>query len=534
MLSALIVDDEILSVKMLEHILDWESLGIRIIGTAHNGLEALNQCYKQTPNIIITDIKMPQLNGLDFIRKIREVNPETEFILISAYADFDYVKKAIELGCSNYILKPVDEFELERTLQKIATKISDKKAAEKNAAKNRIQHEKQVLYRYMSTGTNPLAAAKSAVNLDIDLNSYALFSFVLSDHSINDYIENSVQLDAQMGFIMERMAAVMNRFGISTLFDYEEYVWTAILSGCDSSRLPLCAEQMVSFFAEEIRMEVYVCFSQLGSGINELPRLFDRLRHLSRYSFYIGEERILGYGYNCEETRFEQMELLPFTQNMMAALQRNDIRQAAQIVDEVLLMSCKADPASLHLFFEFCYNAVSAVRDKLIAENKLTPDTRYILNISYKDISQITKAEEMSGFMKRLLFAISENPNADRPKYSALVEAGIQYLHDHYDRNLSLEEICNRLAVSKNYFSYLFKRETGQNLWAYLTDVRLNKSKELLSATDLKSYEIAYMVGYDNPSYFSKLFKKSTGLTPNEFRAAEAQRNNMQEIRKQS
>ncbi|MBQ4901275.1 helix-turn-helix transcriptional regulator [Paenibacillus sp. Marseille-P2973] len=90
---------------------------------------------------------------------------------------------------------------------------------------------------------------------------------------------------------------------------------------------------------------------------------------------------------------------------------------------------------------------------------------------------------------------------------------------ENYDRNLSLEEICTELSVSKNYFSYLFKRETGWNLWAYLTEIRLNKSKELLRTTDCKSYEIAYMVGYDNPSYFSKLFKKNTGMTPNEYRA---------------
>ncbi|OAB47541.1 response regulator transcription factor [Paenibacillus antarcticus] len=520
MLSVLIVDDEILSIRMMESILDWSSMGIHIVGTAQNGAEALSQFYKLNPDIIITDIKMPSLDGLDFIKKARESSPETEFILISAYADFNYVKKAIELGCSNYILKPVDEFELENTLKKITAKISNKKAEEKNATKNWHQHEKQVVFRYMNTGTIPLAASKSASNLGINFTSYALFDFILSDRSINEYIENNLQLDAQMAYIMERMTNVMSSYGRYVLFDYEDYKWTAILYDCEAQQLPLCAEQMVTFFSEEIRMDINVCFSHMGTQMSELPQLYHRLRHLSRFSFFIGDEPILGYGYNCVETQFEQIDLMPFSKSITTALQHNDIQQAAQTLDEVLLLSGKADPSSLHLFIDFCYNAFCIIREKLSSENKLIVELQYILNMSYKDISQISTIEELSLFMNRLLLLLSGEGKLTKPKYSSLVEAGIQYLQDNYDRNISLEEVCAHLAVSKNYFSYLFKRETQHNLWAYLTDIRLNKSKELLTTTDMKSYEIAYTVGYDNPSYFSKLFKKTTGQTPNEFRGA--------------
>lgn len=522
MLSAIIADDEILSIKMMENILDWESLGIRIVGTAQNGLEALNLCHSEDPNIIITDIKMPTLNGLEFIKKARITNPEAEFILISAYADFDYVKKAIELGCSNYILKPIDELELEQTLKKIIAKISDKKTAEKNAVKNRIEHDRQVLHRYMSTGANPLAAGKSVSSLHLNLESYTLFSFNLTEQSMNDYIENGLQLDAQMGFIMERMSAVMEAFGHCVLFDYKDYSWTAILSGaCPLEWLPECASKMIAFFAEEIRMDIHVCFSSRGCRLDELPELYKRLAHLSRYSAYIGDEQILGYGYNIVETQFQQVDFLAYTKQLVEALNQNETGEVARIIEEVLLLSCKSNPASLHLFIDFYYNAFCAIREKLIKENRLKEQHQYILNLSHQDISDISTADEMSRFMNRILQLLSiENPQTVRTRYSELVYAGIQYLNEHYDRNLSLEEICTELSVSKNYFSYLFKRETGWNLWGYLTEIRLNKSKELLRTTDYKSYEIAYMVGYDNPSYFSKLFKKSTGQTPNEYRAA--------------
>lgn len=520
MLTALVVDDEALSIQMLENLIDWSSLGIQIVATAQDGLQALDKFYQHKPHIIVTDIKMPLLNGLEFIKRVKEVQAETEIILISAYADFDYVKKAIEIGCSNYILKPVDEFELENTLKKVITRISDKKAADKIAFRNKLLHEKQVLYRYMKTGSNQLAAAKSINNLELDMSSCALMSFSLSDNSINDYTENSQHVDAQMSYIMERMMTVISGFSSCLLFDYEDYAWTAILTGCDASMLLNCAQAMSSFFLEEIHLEVNICFSDIGCQISDLPQMYKRLSHLSRYSFYIKGDSILGYGYNCGESEIDPLEIRALTKQMTAVLHQNDLAQASQLVEEVLLMSCKADPDSLHYFIEFCYSTMCTIRDKLTDEQRITPDNKFIISIGYKDVAQISTVEEMSRFMNRLLSLLSDTKKAEREKYNILVEDGIQYLQENYDRNLSLEEICSHLAVSKNYFCYLFKRDTGQNLWAYLTDIRLNKSMELLRTTALKSYEIAYMVGYDNPSYFSKLFKKSVGQSPNEYRAS--------------
>lgn len=375
------------------------------------------------------------------------------------------------------------------------------------------------MYRFMNTGNNQLAAVKSAANLHLNFSSYGLFRFMIKESSMNNYIENSLQLEAQMEFIMEQMLKVLNQYGNGILFDYEDNGWTAILTESDSQQFLQCSEYIIDFLESQFRIDIYVCFSQQGSKLNELPHIYERLCNLSRYSFYVGDEPILGYGYNSEETTIKQSELLPYTHNITEALRNKDIPLAAQILDEVLLLSCKADPQSLHLFFEFFYNVVCGIRDQLIMNHKITDENKHVLNLSYKDIARISKVEEINQFMRHLLLFVSDSKSATL-EYNALVYKGVQYLHENYDQNFSLNDICNELAVSKNYFCYLFKRETGQNIWAYLTDVRLNKSKELLCASDLKSYEIAYKVGYDNPSYFSKLFKKYTGKTPSDFRLA--------------
>ena len=161
---------------------------------------------------------------------------------------------------------------------------------------------------------------------------------------------------------------------------------------------------------------------------------------------------------------------------------------------------------------------MKAVRECLPAT--AAPELREkLMRITSQSVQGCATLEELRGFMEGILGAL-QGESAAAHTYSQLVQEGMAYLQKNYDRNLSLEEICGVLGVSRNYFCYLFKKETGQNLWACLTDIRLAKAKELLCATEDKSYAIAYQVGYDNPSYFSKLFKRSTGMTPNEYRKA--------------
>ena len=142
------------------------------------------------------------------------------------------------------------------------------------------------------------------------------------------------------------------------------------------------------------------------------------------------------------------------------------------------------------------------------------------MKVTSQSVRNCATLDELRRFMEEVLEVLPGEEPAEHV-YSQLVQDGMAYLQENYDRNLSLEEICGALGVSRNYFCYLFKKETGQNLWAYLTDNRLAKAKELLRTTQDKTYAIAYQVGYDNPSYFSKLFKKGTGMTPNEYRKAD-------------
>lgn len=528
MRKVLIVDDEILSIRMLAQIIDWNQYGLQICASAEDGVEALEQFERHQPDIILTDIRMPRMDGLEFIRQVRARRAGIEFILISGYADFSYVKKAMELGCSNYILKPVDEVELEGAIQTLIDKIDKKQRQEEILEENQRLKVRRKVSCFMRTGSSSLDADWFQAHIPEGLSAYRLAGIMLEENSINDHVEHVSKLSLEMETMERQLESYLNSRCPCLLLDYEEGCWTAMVSAKEEISPVEWAKEVCAYFAEIMKMTVRVCFTLPYEAFAQLPVAFARLGSLQRFSFYVGEVPVLGYGYNCEENEFEQLDLLDRSKVIGKAIADRDVSLAKQILSEVLEQSVHLNPAFLHLVYEFCYNVVCAIREQFTREERMENLNQPVMKLSYRDVSEISTAGELGGFMDQVLSCLagaggSVSPaNAGVPAYGRMVQEGIRYLEEHFDSNISLDSMCAVLAVSKNYFCYLFKRETGQNIWSYLTHIRLAQSQKLLLTTDYKSYEIAYMVGYDNPSYFSRLFKKCTGQTPNEYRAAHA------------
>lgn len=526
MRNALIVDDEILSIRMLSQIINWEKHGIRIAAAAEDGAEALEQFEKHCPDIILTDIRMPRMDGLEFIGKVKKIRPETEFILISGYADFSYIKKAMEMGCSNYILKPVDEEELEAAVQSLLDKMDKNERQEEILEENQRLKVRRQLSLSMRTGSRQAESPRLMEQIPKGLSEYRLAGILIEENSMNDHVDHASRLSVGME---NRLEEYLNRERPCLLLDYEEGCWTVMVSEGTEGSPAEWAEKVRTYFQEEFRLHVRICFTQLNKGIDDLQAAFLRLSNLERFSFYAGENPVLGYGYNCEENEFDQLDILDRTKVIDQALAGRDITSAKKILGEVLELSLHLNPASLPLIYEFCYNVVCGIRDQFTREERLEKMSHPVMKLNYLDVSNISTAGELGRFMDDVLDCLAGDKTENSPVYGRMVQEGILYLEQHFDSNISLDCMCAVLSVSKNYFCYLFKRETGENIWSYLTQIRLKRSKELLVTTDSKSYEIAYMVGYDNPSYFSRLFKKCTGQTPNEYRARHSGRKGSKE-----
>lgn len=517
MLKILLVDDEELSLRMLENLIDWKRYDVTVAGTAQNGEEAFALFLKERPEIILTDIRMPGMDGLELMRRVKEVDEKTEFILVSAYADFEYAQKALALGGNNYLLKPVDEYELERTLKKVTGKIDQNRIAKRMIEDAASQKNRMAIYAYMRSGNGMGAAQKAAAKLGISFQNYALIGFMLNESSMNSHIQNSLQLDAQLSYLHNKLAQQLAGWFDGLLFDYYDECWCALVLKAHHP-LEECAADMANFFLQEQHMEVHVCFTEQTEGLENLPQAYKSLQRLNQYSFFIGEENILGYGYNCDTAGFNQVALADAQKSLCRAIEHGEVNEAENIVNETLSAVPQRNPSVIPYIRDFCYAGIRALREKMASGGK--NEQNGLSGITYQHVENCATLEELRSFMLRLISGMG-TPRPEKEEYSSLVQEGMRYLEKNYNRNLSLEEICDALGVSRNYFSFLFKKETGENIWSYLTTIRLNKAKELLRSTDDKTYSIAYQVGYDNPSYFSKLFKKSTGMTPNEYRRTE-------------
>ena len=432
-MKILLVDDEMFTIRMLQNLIHWEQLGLEVMGYARDGQEAFHMIMENPPDIVLTDIKMDTMNGLELVKKIQGYSPDIRVLLISAYADFGYVKEAMKRGCSDYILKPIDEAELEQALRRTVEEIRGRKEQESVINESEAQLRAMKLYQYMKNGRSLNSILNFEQYLPVDFNSYSLMMVRLENETIDEFNSISTMAPVQSGYLTGLMKEILSeKTEHFLIFDYEAQNWFLLLEGLNGRDKAACAQRILEMLKRELDVRGFICFSARQQGLDKLPMVYEEVTALGKYGFFVGEEPILGYDYNCSQKEMEEIR------------------------------------------------TIGAMREQ---EQKDT--------------------DMASGQGKR---------------YSKPVELSLQLIEGSYDRNISLDEICREAAVSRNYFCYLFKREVGVSVWNYLTQLRMERAKKLLEETDLRSYEIAFQVGYDNPSYFSRIFKKYEQMTPNEYR----------------
>lgn len=510
MMKVLLVDDEMLTIRMFQNLIPWNEWGLELVGYAQSGQQALEMIIKDLPDIIISDIKMPGMNGLDLLEIINDLSLNIKTILVSAYADFSYVKEAMKLGGSDYILKPVDEAELGQAIRKVLHEIEGMKEQEKVVANSVKQVNKINLYRYMKTGHGLNKILKSDPSYGVGMKRFSLFLVQMDYGSINDYdMTQNIQM-VQGGYIIKILEKNLSRYMVeSSIFDYEDSKWFIFLEDILSVERHEIAKEIIDWLIKEAGIHVNVYFSTFTDELRKLPILYKEVKNLSKYSFYIGDESVIGYGYNCDRHDLDQVRNVGILKDMEKALSDRNTQDAFAIINEIFSLSSNDSPEDKKYIYDLCKQIVELT-------HRLIPT---YMNENIKEYRTVGTLKKLKRTMIDFIETIPEMSEGQAKKDSnKAVEEGKRLIEERYNENLSLDEICSEIAISKNYFCYLFKRETGMSIWNYLTIVRLQHAKRLLEETQLRSYEIAFRVGYDNPSYFSKLFKKYELQSPNEYR----------------
>lgn len=508
MLKLLIVEDEQVIRNGLEKHVPWKELGIDQVFTAENAECGLRICDSNRPDIIVSDINMPGMNGVELCRALKEKLPLCEIVFISGYSDKEYLKAAIALGAVSYVEKPIDIAEL-----------SD---AVKQAVERVKQHSRQnetVLHTLLSPASDEQLQAK-LMGIQKQLKwdrSFRIFLFKQKEmlQSVEEFLELCRKvIDEAFGECADRLHLTADFVGDRCF---------ALLLSTDCEDLLLNEDGGVQEFCESFIKQCseqerwFVAVGQAVDAVQRVVCSYHSAQEVIKVLAYKGWNHYALTGESAKE--YQGAVSLENEHAFRKALMDSNVAEG-----ERLLAEWSANLVKQQVEMSFQVRNIYYILDTIIMQvEDLTPrmqqkcedaGRRFLDDAQTIYEMQEYVAEHLKGFRQ----------NHEEVNANVLIKKVIDYMNAHLsDKNISIKLLADEVYLTPTYLSNLFKKTTGSTIGQYLTDIRMNKAQELLMDTGLKLYQIAEMVGFEDANYFAKSFKKKTGMLPSEYRDSKVQ-----------
>ena len=522
MLKVLIADDEERVCRLVRIIVDWDALGMEVIGTAYNGLDALELVESLRPDILITDIRMPGCDGLELIEKAKAISPHLQIALISGYAQFEYAQTAMNFGVGGYILKPIKKEIITSTLIKLG-----------NTCRERVE----------------MASTSERLLQDSHKNSELLRGRLLEDllsHRVHE--PSREQLEKNYGFVTE--CGLLQVFIIKMDCAYEHFNDQSV--GFIKKKAEEIFESTVSALCETSVFQLYIsswygilCFKMENQALIRRA-LRECLNQLEAHRFG-GVEFSLAIGktVGCTEKLPTSMldaqiaiaeRLTEGTGRLLETGKANHQQDSKKLTEKYtktmervadMLSDEDADSAINEMTDEIqnvglrgyeLFNLVTTAGRKFALQLNLEEDTVVIREFEERCelCGSTTKLLDcLRGFLKE---QISNARNRLESVAIRPIRIAKQFVMQHFNEPITLDDVCAATGFSISYFSKLFKKETGEGFSKYLVRVRIDRAKELLRETNTSVAEVCEMVGYSDIKHFTGTFKKMTNLNPGQYR----------------
>lgn len=529
--TVLLVDDEEEVIQVIRKKVNWEGLGFSVIGYSNNGVKALEMMEEFQPDVVMTDIRMPYMDGMELAHRIKTDYPATKILIFTGFDEFEYAKEAVHLEVEEYILKPVSSQELTNVFSQLKIKLDQEISEKRNV---------EILKNYYLDSL-PLLQA----------NFYTmLIEGRIPQEELDKYLA-----DYQISFPGPYYCCLVIHTSSSNV---------------PENMNPLLLSTSVRKQAEERLGKKWQakCFSYLGKLVllvqlqneNELPELTDECDRFCRYAYrIIGATVTVGIGPVCDQMpdlaqsysgareavsyrvifgasrAINIKEIAPQTTSRSAS---SNEEAFSQLFKTISLGSTEEVSEAVDQYLNHVSFPVKSLQQHHIDMMELvTALCRFLENndIAIEDISEDMdklyislidlEPEELRRWLINTSLSIRERIISVRNQSTRSFVSGAQeYVRMNYgDADLSLDRICEELGVSNSYFSTVFKRETGKSFIAYLTDYRMDQASRQLIETNEKSYIIAKNVGYTDPNYFSYVFKRRFGVSPSKYRTEYAE-----------
>ena len=530
MYNLLIVDDEHLTVEWLRQTIKWDELGICVFDCAYNGEEALEIIKDNPIDILITDIKMPLMDGISLIKHSKALKPDMMVLVLSGFDEFEYAQKALRFGVHDYCIKPIENEKIVGIIKEMV-EVLYKRQIEKL---ERLRMDKQIkeslpllrksLLKDLLIGDYQREAMSNRMSI-LDMDPHAYFEvMIIRINNLVKVIKDHDELEKAkiINTIMSISRLSFSKLGLNEdaiLTNNDEVVCVLAFSSAHrnmelSSKVASTIQQSIE---ERLNITTTIAISRRNKSVYEIKR-----GYVEAHKAYL--KKVLSKGNHI----IKYDELSSGDKDFVYPMELEK-----ELVDAVYNRNMELATTKLKDIFEVIvgqnYHAMKNVHRMMIELvtqiNRLLYDVENevvnVLGEGYdpiQDIHSLDTIDALYEYVNTIITKTIVHLDSKQDRSDSNIKKAIKYMEKHYDRDISVEDVAQYIHLSNNYFSQLFKNETGQSYIEYLTNMRMDKAKKLLKHKGLKILEVAQKVGYHDSKYFSQVFKKEVGMTPSEYR----------------
>lgn len=544
MLKIFLAEDEVVVRETIKRMIPWEELGFELVGEAADGEMALPLLIRQQPDLLITDIKMPFMDGLTLARLAKKEIPGLKVVILSGYDDFNYAKQAIGIGGEDYLLKPITKNALIERLSEIRSRYEHEKTQKEYYEK--FQREMQAYEKNSSRdffealvggSMDMMEVYKRAEKLGLDIVAEAYNVLIFTMNCDEDF---SGQRDEYSSWEAESLELLENFFAghsSAMLFRSNIFSYGVLLKGQRETieeNTRACVDEIRKILSrQDGRREWFLAVGQSVERLSQIQKSY----HTASRAFsqrYLYDENILYYdemetmehpGGQAETEDNAYLQKVDVNALNPAILQKflsNGLQEETENFVKDYFYAIGQEPMESLVFRNYVilnvrFSVISFIKGLGCDTNEMeSADTEEVLAEGGKNM------ESAIAYAKKMISqAIEIRDQNSGNKNRSILKTAVDFIDSHYmDEEISLNTVANVANVSSNHFSALFSQNMGQTFIEYLTTLRMNKAKELLRCTGMRSSEIAGEIGYKDAHYFSYLFKKTQGMTPSDYRKA--------------
>ncbi|SDM55944.1 response regulator transcription factor [Sediminibacillus halophilus] len=501
MYKLFIVDDEPLIMEGLSSLIDWKAYGFEVAGTAQDGREAFTSLSQQACDLLITDIRMPEMDGLQLIEKLKQSGMRMKFIVLSGYQEFPLIKKGLQLGIENYLLKPVREQELIETIKNVREKID--RAYINDTTSNILRDN--AIWRWLN-GNMSYTDLKERLSLYGIKGLPLPLQLVLLNFPKTDRLSNET-----LRIIQQDMERLMPGADMVITPEQELVVLFPLERSSEISWQQL--NTLEDYLIGKLD-DFYITLGHPIHHLNELPSEFNNMKQLSKLKLLLPKEKhIIAeqlFIHSNEQMAVENLSKQP----LIKSLSEGNVDKAKAWLSEVYQQFweniTKESPTELRAFL---YELTIELKQKfhLYVEEQVYTDFLH-------QVSNAETREEMQKILSHFIDQLGDFITKWNQGVSPIIQSILKYIENNYQEEMSLKTLSYQFHVNNIYLGQLFQHEVGKSFSHYLNEYRIEKAKEILKNSHLKAGTVGKKVGYTDAAYFYKQFKKYVGSTPSEWR----------------